>query len=68
MGDPIYYFKYGEFLPSLYRKLDQERSAIKVLEFHTREIFPSHREVTIVVNKEEDKFTGTSGGGKSLQG
>ena len=42
--------------------------AIKVLEFHTREIFPSHREVTIVVNKEEDKFTGTSGGGKSLQG
>ena len=35
--------------------------AIKVAEFHSREIFPSHREVTIVVNNEDDKFTGTSG-------
>lgn len=30
-------------------------------EFHSREIFPSHREVTIAVNSQADRFTGTSG-------
>ena len=29
--------------------------------FHSREVFPSHREVAITVNTQSDRFTGTSG-------
>ena len=30
-------------------------------EYHAREVFPSHREASIVVNSEAERFTGTSG-------
>ena len=65
LGDPVYYFKYGSFLPSIKERLKEYFSRIFPLntlsEFHSREIFPSHREVTIAVNSQADRFTGTSG-------
>ena len=64
LGDPVYYFKYGSFLPSKKERLKDiflESFLNLLLEFHSREIFPSHREVTIAVNTQSDRFTGTSG-------
>ena len=64
LGDPVYYFKYGAFLPSINERLKEYFSQYflnTLSEFHSREIFPSHREVTIAVNTQADTFTGTSG-------
>ena len=73
LGEPVYFFKYGSFLPSKHlgnMKQDHDESIqanFKItscpnfVEFHSREIFPSHREVTIAVNTQTERFTGTSG-------